>query len=292
MGVLTKVFVVLVTILSVSLVAIIVPFVANTENYKLQLDESLTAKTAAEEIARLRQNELAAAQSTQSEEVTMHKAKSENLTTQLNLTMQRLAESEARTQAESTKLSKFEADWSRLSAANQQYAQITNGLQSELKQRREQTVDLQTRMIQLADRNNELESQLEALTRQVRRVHEKMTNLQEQNADLESKIAQLPPQWQTKLLSSEETAITPFVPDTPIRGQITRVERLEEEIFVQVDIGTNDGVAQNMKFLVHRGSQFMGTLVITTVDAQSSAGRMQLVQGKVAVGDLVLTGGY
>ncbi len=291
MGVLTKVFVVLVSMMSVLLVALIVPFVANTENFKQQLDDASAAKTAAEESARLRQNELNAAQSTESEKVTLLKSQAENLITQINLLTQQLAESEARAQSESAKLSKFESDWSRLSAANQQYAQITKELQAELKQRREQVIDLQTKSIQLADRNNEMESQLEALTRQVRRVHEKMTNLQEQNADLERRMAQLPPQWQAKLLS-EETQVTPFVPETPIRGQITRVEQLDDEVFVQVNVGSNDGVATNMKFLVHRGSQFLGSLIITTVDEQTAAGRMQLLQGNVAVGDLILTGGY
>ena len=83
-----------------------------------------------------------------------------------------------------------------------------------------------------------------------------------------------------------------FVPETPIRGQVTRVEQIDDETFVEVNVGTNDGVATNMKFLVHRGSQFLGSLVITNVDVQSSAGRMQLLQGQVAIGDAILTGGY
>lgn len=291
MGVLTKVLVVLVTVLSIVLVALIVPFVANTENYKQQLNDALMAKAAAEEIARLRQSELNAAQGNDSERIALLKAQAENLITQINQLTKDLADSEARARNEAGKLLKFEADWSRLTAANQQYAQITKDLQDELKQRREQVVEQQTKAIQLADRNNELSGQLDALTRQVRRVQERMTGLQEQNADLERKLAQLPPQWQVKI-KSEEVAPAPYSPETPIRGQITRVEQLEHEVFAQVNVGQNDGVDANMKFLVHRGSQFLGTLIITTVDAQSSAGKMELLQGTVAVGDAILTGGY
>ena len=291
MGVLTKVFIVLVAVLSVLLGTLTVTFVANTENYRQQLENALTYKAAAEETARLRQNELSAAQSNDSERIALLKGQAENLITQLNQLTQELAESKARAQNESAKLSKFEADWSRLTAANQQHAQITKELQSELRERREQMVDQQTRTIQLADRNNELEGQLAALTRQVRRVHEKMTNLQEENTQLTGKLAQLPPQWQARLLS-EQTVAAPFVPETPIRGQITQIEQHEGESFVQIDVGSNDGVQSNMKFLVHRGSQFLGTLVITNVDTQNSAGRIELLQGTVAVGDAVLTGGY
>lgn len=291
MGVLLKVFVVLVTLLSVLLVALIVPFVANTENYKQQLDDAMIAVATAEKTAKQRQAELGRAQDNESELVTRLHNTINNLTTQISQLTQKLADSEAQTQSESAKLAKFEADWSRLTATNEQYAQITKELQGELKQRREQLVNQQTRNIQLADRNNELESQLGALTRQMRRVHENLTHLQEQNADLERKLAQLPPQWQARILS-QETAAAPFVPETPIRGRITRVQPLDDETFVEVNVGQNDGVAQNMKFLVHRGSQFLGSLIITQVDAQSSAGRLQLLQGKVVVGDLILTGGY
>lgn len=291
MGVLTKVFVVLVTVLSVLLVALIVPFVANTENYKQQLDDARTAKAAAEELATLRQNELNAAQSRDSEMVTVLKSQAQNLATQINLLTQQLADSETKARSESEKLAKFEADWSRLIATNQQNTQMTKELRAELTERREKMVNQQTQMIELADRNNEMESQLEAMTRQVRRVHEQLTQLQEQNADLEQKLAQLPPQWQQKILS-EEIEAAPFVPETPIRGQITKVQQLKDELFVQVNVGNNDGVTTNMKFLVHRGNQFLGTLIITTVDAQNSAGRMLLTQGQVAVGDLILTGGY
>lgn len=291
MGVLTKVFVVLVTVLSVLLVALIVPFVANTENYKEQLEDSRTARAAVEELATLRQNELNAAQSRDSEMVTVLKSQAQNLSTQINLLTQQLADSEAKARSESEKLAKFEADWSRLIATNQQNTQMTQELRVELTERREKMVEQQTQMIELADRNNELESQIEAMTRQVRRVHEQLTQLQEQNADLEQKLAQLPPQWQQKILS-EEIEAAPFVPETPIRGQITKVQQLKDELFVQVNVGENDGVIANMKFLVHRGNQFLGTLIITTVDAQNSAGRMQLTQGEVAVGDSILTGGY
>jgi len=291
LGVLTKVFVVLVTVLSVLLVALIVPFVANTENYKQQLDDAKIAKAAAEEVATLRQNELNAAQSRDSEMITVLKSQAQNLTTQINLLTQQLADSEAKARSESEKLAKFEADWSRLIATNQQNTQMTKELRVELTERREKMVTQQTQMIELADRNNEIESQLEAMTRQVRRVHEQLTQLQEQNADLERKLALLPPQWQQKILS-EEIEAAPFVPETPIRGQITKIQQLKDELFVQVNVGDNDGVTTNMKFLVHRGNQFLGTLIITTVDAQNSAGRMRLTQGQIAEGDSILTGGY
>ncbi len=291
MSVLTKVFVVLVTVLSVMLVALIVPFVANTQDYKKMFSAADDQRAIAERAAAIRQDELSASQEKDSEQTASLKRQNENLVSQINLLSQSLADSEAKALNEQGKNAKFEADLSRLTSANQQYAQIAQEVQQELTRRRSDTVAQQTKIIQLGDRNNELESQLDTLTRQVRRVREQTVQLQEQNTVLETKLAQLPPEWRAKVLH-EEVAPAPFVPESPIKGEVTSVEQLEKDTFVQVNVGRNDGVAENMKFLVHRSNQFVATLVITKVDARASAGRLELLQGDVTVGDAVLTGGY
>lgn len=292
MSVLTKVFVVLVSILSVILVALIVPFVSNSENYRQELQDVRNELIKAQSRARLFQNDIAAVQKEDSQRVLLLEKEKADLVGQMTGLKERLNTSDIDNQQNVAKIATFEADWARLTAANQQHAQVNAQLQDELKRRREQAIDQQTKMIQLVDRNMELESQIQAQTRQVRRIREKLTQLEERNVDLEGKLAQLPPEWQAKLVAEEMSSTNPIIPQTPITGQITGVQTLGAEMFVQVNVGRNDGVEENMKFLVHRGDQFLGTLIVTTVDAASSAGRLELLQGEVAVGDAILTGGY
>ena len=48
-----------------------------------------------------------------------------------------------------------------------------------------------------------------------------------------------------------------------------------------------------MKFWVHRGGQFVGTVVIMKADANASAGRLRITAegvGDIVKGDTVLTG--
>jgi len=287
---LTKVFVVLVTFMAVMLVALIVPFVANTQNFKELRDEARDLMIQARASAELRQSELNAMQLKSSEQIISLKSEADNLMTQVNLLTQRLAESEAQLYAQRAHEAKFEADWGRLTAANQQHAQIVQALQTELSKRREQMVDQQTKMIQQADRNNELESQVEALSRQLERMQEDFARLEQEHDQAQSQLAQLPLDLRPKS-QAQQTQPYPFVPQLPIKGFVTSVDQIENEMFVQVNVGSNDGVAENMKFLVHRGHQFLATLIITAVDLQSSAGRLQLQQGLVSVGDTILTGG-
>ena len=45
-----------------------------------------------------------------------------------------------------------------------------------------------------------------------------------------------------------------------------------------------------MKFAVHRGSQFLASLIVSSVDSDASAGRLDFVQDVVRVGDEVAAG--
>ena len=291
MNVVTKVFVVLVTILSVGLVALVVPFVANTEHFRQKAQEAEAAVLLAQQTAQLRQSQLADVQQKDSQMVTALKGENANLLGQINHLTQQVEERQTQLSSSQAKNASYEANLSRLTAASQQQARIITEYEGELKERREQVLKQQTQIIQLIDRNKDLDSQLQALERQVRRVSEKMTQLEERNSGLEIKLAQLPPEWQAKLLT-EEAPAGPIVPKSPIKGTVTGIERFDDETYAQVNVGKTDGVLENMKFLVHRGSQFLGSLIITTVDARSAAGRLELLQGEVTTGDAVLTGGY
>ncbi|HEX7010561.1 MAG TPA: hypothetical protein VF184_11295, partial [Phycisphaeraceae bacterium] len=61
---------------------------------------------------------------------------------------------------------------------------------------------------------------------------------------------------------------------------------------VQVNVGRSDGVQENMKFMVHRGDQFVGNLVIEAVDADASAGRIVLAKDQIQPGDAILAGSF
>lgn len=286
MSILTKVFVVLVSVLSVVLVTLIVPFVANTEHYKGQVETARAAAEAARSTAQARQSEIqkltekamAGIQDLKAT-ITEHQAKIGDLTT-------RLATAQAETAAERTAKIQADANVSRLSAAQEQQAQIVIAMETELKARRPEMVKQQTQIIQLMDRNNEITSQLESLNRQVRRYSEDISQLSARNAQLEEQLARLGP----AVTEQAAEASVPFYSDVVIPGKVTDIQTSEETTFAQINVGKNDGVQENMKFLVHRGGQYIGTLVVMKVDAKASAGRLTLAQGTLAVGDEVISG--
>lgn len=292
---LTKVFVVLVTFLSVVLVALIVPFVANTENYRQALDNQKTALAAAQQTASLKQNEVEATAARSAEEISKLKSEVAQFVSRSTSMTSDLARAENDALTQRADNASLKSQISVLASTSKQYADITNALQDELTKRRTETLDLQTKLIELSRRNNDLQEQNNALTRNVRHSQEQMASLEEENRKYDQLIQKLPVDERQALTSGGDNATAanqPFVPSTQIQGKINTVEQRLDDTFVQINIGSRDGVEPNMKFWVHRGDKFIGTLVVTKVDTNASAGRMNLIQTPVTDGDLVLTGGF
>lgn len=293
MSILTKIFVVLVTVLSVLLVALIVPFVANTENFRGQLAQETQRRRAAEDKARDYQVEINAAQQAVAEQITDLNNKNQKLTATINTLQSDLATARADKQSETAKLAQLEATVSLLSASASQNSTILADLQTEVAQRRDAVVKLDRQRIELSDRVNQLQGDNEALTRSLRRTREQATSLESRLAEMNARIKSLPDEYQGYFTdpAARLAGAEPTEPDFEIRGRVTKVQSVEGVTFVQINVGSNDKVEPNMKFYVYRGdSEYVGTIVVNAVDTDASAGRVTLSSGSVAEGDMVYTG--
>jgi len=288
---LTKAFVVLVTVLSVVLVALVVPYVAKTENLNAQIQELQGTAATADARANSAQQEVSAAQERASEQSALLNQRVSNLTQDVIRLQTERDDARAAALQEQRKLSQIESDLSRLSAAAVQDASLLSATTADLKETRINFVDSQTKLVQLSDRNNELESQRDSLTRQVRRIGEQMVSLEQDNIALRGVLARVPEKYRQDISTGQAQAQA-YVPTVPIAGTITDVQNAAGSQLVQVDVGSKDGVEANMKFLVHRDDQYVGTFVVDRVESAIAAGRMVLSNGEVRAGDAIYTGPY
>ncbi len=291
MSPLTKAFVVLVTVLSVLLVALVVPYVAQTEDYASQISDLEAKADAAELSAKVAQQEKSAIQEGVSKESALLNQRVTALTKEMNQLREQAAEASKNVLLGERKLSQLEAELSRLSAAAVQDANLLTITTTDLKETRQFLVDSQTKLVQLGDRNNELESQRDSLNRQVNRIGEQMVSLEQDNVSLRGLLARVPDQYRQEVSTGQGDA-TAFEPTNPIAGTITDVQLAAGSQLVQVDVGSKDGVEENMKFLVHRNEQYVGTFVVDRVESAIAAGRMILIRGEVRSGDQIYTGPY
>jgi uncharacterized phage infection (PIP) family protein YhgE len=288
---LTKALVVLVTIVSVLFVGVLVPFIARTEDQASLRKDAETKLAAANAKALVAETEISAIQERTSQTIAQLETQANQLSARLTDLQTALSKAQDDAQLERSRLAESKAAIARFSAAAKQQADLLTTLTEQLNQTRTDLVAQRTQGIELADRNNQLESQLDGLTRQVRRFAERMTSLQERNAVLENTLAQLPPETR-KLLPTGGAAPVVKTPDTAIAGQVTAVQQADSTTLVQVNVGKNDGVSEGMRFMVHRGDQFLGTALIESVDATASAGRMILQDENITPGDAIYAGPY
>ncbi|MCX5659153.1 MAG: hypothetical protein NTW19_05450 [Planctomycetota bacterium] len=289
----TKIFVVLVAILAVALVALVVPFVARTEDFKDSLDQTKGEVSSLKASLANTQAQLSAAKANESKFFGQHAALKQKLEDDIAAQSSSLNDANAALTQERSKSAQATADLARLAIAEQAHAEITKSLQAELGQRRDELLQVQEDRAQKSALNDRLQSDVDAAKRQLARNQESITVLEEKNAKLESLWARVPNETRVSITGTDVAAEsgTPYEPSTAIRGQVTKVQKVDDTTFVQINVGSTDGVAPNMKFYVHHAGQFLGTMVITNVDTKSAAGRLSLSQGVINKGDAVLTGG-
>lgn len=147
---------------------------------------------------------------------------------------------------------------------------------------------LRLQFIELVNRNKSLLNQIETLSHVADRQEEELAAAYKRIAEFEMND----PSVLAYTILQDRSEKEPFFSPVLIQGQITRVEKVGGDTFVQIDVGQKHDVKQNMKFLVHRGELYVGSLVITFVDEQTAAGEIRF-PGKdtmVKAGDGVVSG--
>ena len=286
MSTLTKVFIVLLVVLSIAFTTMTVSIVARTpdwretaeryEEHARVADANLTQLIAANAA------ELAAAH----DAIRGHQDKIANLQEQVQ---------QARNEAAQLRveLAKAASEKSGAEAINRgllaQLDACTAG-RDEYRAHRDKlekrNIELERRNIDLNDRVNEQTAQIAVMMEQKRQLEQQIHIVKAEN----EKLARAARRISTGMTLEEPsgaamanvTAVSPIAP-TAIRGQVVEVSG---EIVV-LSVGSTDGVQKDMTFVIHRDDEYVGDLKINVVDPSQSAGRMITTALAPRIGDLV-----
>jgi phosphate/sulfate permease len=291
LSVLTKIFVVLVTLLSVALVAAVVPFVANTENYRERFEQENTARKIAQGTAVIRQRQLNEERSVRQAEAMEWKQKVERLEGQIGDLLGTQARIRAEMLQKDFDLDKLRASDTKIRSSNDLQTRTISAQNAELIANRRNVREQAQRLVGLEQRRSELENENEFLLQQMRYLKEQLVALQEGKEDLQNTMSTIPLEIRQTYTGATMDDQMPILIDPPhkIEGMVTGVMTGGEETFVEINVGRTDGVQERMRFFVSRGEQYVGTLMITTMGDRNAAGPMQIIQQdhQVRQGDVV-----
>ncbi|MBI1374974.1 MAG: hypothetical protein GC159_19830 [Phycisphaera sp.] len=291
MSIVTKIFIVLVMILSVLLVALIVPFVRNTDTYRKKYEETQKLLEVARKDVQIHEADLNARVNAHAAEI----AEWENVSTQLRA---QINDKDTQIQAQAARVIELqnanaavEGRLAQLSAALKQATEINTALQDEIVDRREKMLKLQTRTIELSDQLRDMTTQRDTLVQLTRLNKETITDLEAQNQELVEKLDSLSAESKQKPETELSKITGGLVPTHAIQGIVTDVKVIGDDTFVAVNVGMNDGVKEGMKFMIHKGDVYLGDVIVNTVDRNSAAGRVTLKAGDITPNAEIMAGG-
>ena len=284
MSVLTKVFVVLLTVLSLALSMLTIGAMAQQQNWKASAADWQAAALAAN-------------------------AQAQAVTANAALEQQRALARLDDNQAENTRLTNEINELNiQLADLRQKNASLTNQLNNE-----------QAQATSLADHNKLLESARVREQELVAKLSERNSLITRQNIDLNDRVKELTANMsmaQSRVRALKEqlgaaiggeqlssaqipggpNIVQPYTPSVaapggfddvaaPIRGEITAVRG----DLAEISVGSADGVGHGMRFLIYRrlgnAPKYIGTMRITAVEANAAAGVIEQSEGSIQVGD-------
>jgi len=157
-------------------------------------------------------------------------------------------------------------------------------LQQQLTDARKQLASLETDNFNISKDNTELKLQKKLYEQQIRL-------LTEQNVSLEQNVEKMRAQLHAAATGTDVATTgdgsgvvaTREPQASAIKGEITQVH----DKLASLSIGSAQGVAAGMEFVVYRSGQYLGKLKVTTVQPEESAGELSQIQGAIRSGDNV-----
>lgn len=287
MSTLTKVFVVLVSVLAIFLSGVVVAFVVNTDDWRTAYEDQ-------ERLAKAAQVTAVVAEGAMKRGI----AKRDNMIQILNSNLRALE----------SQNSELLRNWETIAqekalAENESFTAVAlskslrdtihnmytgqNAIQKDLDNAHRTMLTAQSQSVQLTRELNSERVRGDTLESIGRQRLEKINELEDENTSIRSKLQEVAlksKDWDEQ--GDQVTQVPVRESGVAIRGQVTAVD----SDLASISVGSASGVRKNMKFLVYRDNKYLGDLLITHVESSESAGRVKVAKGSVIMGDSVTTG--
>ena len=273
MSILTKVFIVLLAVLSIAFTTMTVAMVAQTTNWKDTAEKYRQHASVADSSLRHQIAAHSVDLATSRDAVQRHRERTGDLEVQLRESTAGLASIRA-------ELARAESERSSTEAMNRgllAQIEIARGNESSYRQQREmldrQNIDLQQRNIDLNGRVNELTSTISVLAEQKRQFEQQINILRSENMRMSRGAGRIGAS--SRMEAATGVAMRNIEALTPVQGSAIRGKILEVQgNLVTVSVGASAGVTEGMVFVIHRGGEYIGDLKISMVDPDKAAGRL------------------
>ena len=269
MSPLTKLFVSMLIVLSLLTTAATVVYVNKEDVQKTALANTQAQLQAAQGAAQAARDELTAAQQNLTNVQAAANQAAQAATTDINNRQQQLSQLQVDLAKASSQQATQQLDISRLTEALNASQASSTALQTEVARLRTNNDNLVRQASDLNGSVSDLTARLEVTERERRLLAEQLTQAGTENQRLGMII-------KNANISTDQANVIAQRSGPSINGVIRDVRVIAGRPYATISVGSADGVRQNMEFKIldRAGGNFLGTLVVDSVEPNEATGRL------------------
>ncbi len=288
MSKLTKILIVLLAVFSIVLSAIVVVYVANSDNYRQKSDALRTQFNAAVEKEKEAKRELEDRKKKYQQQEDALNNKMASLQAECKQIETKLKESEREKAVLLQKVDSWTSITKDFYTTNDKQGQLLKNTLEELKKAKAEKIQTTKELNETSNTLIEKMAIIETLEAEKRRLIEAKAELQIQ---VDKYLQPIGRRVEAPVpVTPERTRVLPVMPRTKDIGLKGLVKEIDlKNSLARISLGSADGVKDGMKFHVTRGDEFICDILIIDVDAEESVGILELVQQPPKANDSVST---
>mgnify|MGYP001233067185 CR=1 FL=1 len=274
MHILTKIFIVLVTLLAVAIVPLVATYTTNENTYRSKFRSADDQQRVAMIRASDAETALFSQRVQMQNEIDTRDANIGKLIGEQSNTRSSLSSLKAQIGRLQANLSQSNANLQALSSASE--------VNSELKQRfvvenytlRQNVIDAERMIMDMEDTLEDARMEAQGAMRAEQKAIEERHEMEKEIDTIRSKLASYVSKFGE--LEALATVITGTAPDRSLSSTVLTVSRDGGEVLVEINSGSRDGVQEGWIMTVGQNGTFLGRLQIEEVDINRSIGRISL----------------
>jgi predicted RNase H-like nuclease (RuvC/YqgF family) len=286
--ILTKIFIVLVTLLAVAMVPLVATYTTNENSYKAMYRASNDQQLLAQSRASDAEQALISQQLQQKHDIDAREATIGSLRSSQSSTRASIESMNDQIRTLKSQLDQSNANLQALSTASQVNSELKERFVKENYELREKLIKGTRQVMEMEDTLEQIQYEADEAERAKRKATEERRLMETQLIDLSDKYDAFVAKYgELEVVAAVETGVAP---NKTLTGTVLQVSRADENVLVEINVGSRDGVQEGWVMTVGDDGTFLGRLLIHEVDINRSVGRVTLEdasRGEVVVGSTV-----
>ena len=288
MHILTKIFIVLVTLLAVAMVPLVATYTTNENSYKAMYRASNDQQLLAQSRASDAEQALISQQLQMQQDIDAREATIGSLRSSQSSTRASIESMNDQIRTIKSQLDQSNANLQALSTASQVNSELKERFVKENYELREKLIKGTRQVMEMEDTLEQIQYEADEAERAKRKATEERRLMETQLIDLSDKYDAFVAKYgELEVVAAVETGVAP---NKTLTGTVLQVSRADENVLVEINVGSRDGVQEGWVMTVGDDGTFLGRLLIREVDINRSVGRVTLEdasRGEVVVGSTV-----